>query len=254
MNSMASITKQGSQTPLLSVVVGDRNTKAFTFVVKRFDGRSDLAELVWMLQVKNPEGRTDATALYAYRTDEEIQLTWTVGGYATDAEGKTELQVCGFDSENTMQWCSGMYYLEVQRRIAPDREQREAVSQLRSLIDTAAKDVVAVTQRVNETAEAVRNSIASAEAIEGVVQMLNDGVKTADEHADEAERFAGEAAGHAGRAEMFATLAEQDAATHGFFYTYIGNDGHLHYVRSDGMSDLNLRIENGRLIGNYGVA
>ena len=122
MRNMASITKQGSQTPLLTVVQGDRNTKAFTFVVKRYDGEVDLSNLVWMLQIRNDEGVTDATALYAYRTEDEVQLTWNVGGYATTVEGRTVLQVCGFDLDGDMQWGSGEYCIEVKRKYSGDKQ------------------------------------------------------------------------------------------------------------------------------------
>lgn len=96
----------------------------------------------------------------------------------------------------------------------------------------------------NAAAECAAAAKADAEAVAGTVGGL----------AENAEMHARNAAHNAGQSKMFATLAEQSAATHGFFYTYIDNAGHLHYVRSDGLLDLNLRIEKGRLMASYGVA
>lgn len=95
----------------------------------------------------------------------------------------------------------------------------------------------------NAAAEAAESANAAENSIEGVHELES-----------RAEMHANDSAKYAGQSKLYATLAEQSAATHGFFYTYIGDDGHLHYVRSDGMEDLELRIENGRLIASYGVA
>ena len=134
MANMACITKQGSQTPIIRAVVGDKNTKNFTFVVERFDGDEDLSGLVWMIEVENAQGVTDGTALFTYRTDKQIQLIWPVGGIATAVEGRTQLQVSGFDTGMNKQWGSGLYYIEVVRGMTPDDEQLKPVSQLQELI------------------------------------------------------------------------------------------------------------------------
>lgn len=149
MNNMTSITKQGSQTPIINAVRGDQNTRAFTFVVERYDGETDLAELVWVLQTKNAAGMTDATALYAYKTEKNVQLTWTIGGFATEAEGRTTLQMMGFDEDQTVQWSSGTYYMEVSRAISPDKSQTGATGQLKEL-------VLAAAVRADEAAEGAK--------------------------------------------------------------------------------------------------
>lgn len=113
------------------------------------------------------------------------------------------------------------------------------------------EQVVSAQQGVAEDSKAAASAAKTAQqASETAVQAAED----IGNFESQAEAHAEDAAGFAGRAKMFATLAEQSAATHGFFYTYIDDNGHLHYVRSDGLSDLNMRIQNGRLIASYGVA
>lgn len=113
-----------------------------------------------------------------------------------------------------------------------------------------------------ESFETTKQSIENAKQI---VQNASKDAITAKDYAVEAaesiegfesnaEKYAKDSAMYAGNSKMFATLAEQSAASHGFFYTYIDKNGHLHYVRSDGLMDLNMRVENGRLIASYGMA
>ena len=113
-------------------------------------------------------------------------------------------------------------------------------------------------EKLKSTEGSVENNknIAS-EAASTAILARNETVKAANDISSfesNAQKHAEDSAEYAGKSKMYATLAEQSAATHGFFYTYIDKNGHLHYVRSDGLSDLNMRVENGRLIANYGLA
>lgn len=119
------------------------------------------------------------------------------------------------------------------------------------------EDITAISASVQKGAQEAKTSAAEAQdAAQSAGQNAREALEaaeTAGQIGDEAERHARDSAEYAGQSKMYATLAEQSAATHGFFYTYIGDDGHLHYVRSDGLADLNLRIEDGRLKASYGM-
>lgn len=199
--------------------------------------------------------RADKASYTAATEVEDGILTWTMTAGDTAQAGEGMAQIRALDPDET-----GAIYKSrvVPTRVyasldemynnpdAPDPMERWAnqAAIYKEEAYRARGEAQAAAAEAEQSAEAAAASEAQAErAVEGVQAYES----SAQEHAENS-------AFYAGKAKLFATLAEQSAATHGFFYTYIDDDGHLHYVRSDGLEDLNMRIEEGRLIASYGVA
>lgn len=174
-------------------------------------------------------------------------LVWTVSDADTAVAGDGMVEVVGMvDGLKKLSAMTQTYVLvstTARSGAAPEAYQGwlESVLAAGAAALESAELAAASEQEAAESAAAAK---ADAEAVAGTVGGLEQ----------DAEEHAKNAAHHAGEAKMYATLAEQSAATHGFFYTYIDDTGHLHYVRSDGLLDLNLRIDEGRLVASYGMA
>ena len=104
--------------------------------------------------------------------------------------------------------------------------------------------------------------IAQAAAVLGRVQgiireadTLADQVEAARQEAVESAEEAAESAANAllsaNDARLYAGLVSMDAVTHGIFHLEIDDRGHLIYTRTDSLSDLNVILQNGRLIIEY---
>lgn len=104
--------------------------------------------------------------------------------------------------------------------------------------------------------------IAQAAAVLGRVQgiineadTLADQVEAARQEAVQSAENAAESEANAKASEdnarLYASLTSMDAVTHGIFHVEIDDRGHLIYSRTENLSDLSVRLQNGRLIIEY---
>ena len=104
--------------------------------------------------------------------------------------------------------------------------------------------------------------IAQAAAVLGRVQgiiaeadTLADRVEEARQEAVQSAEAAAQSAENAqlseDNARLYASLTSMDAVTHGIFHVEIDDRGHLIYSRTENLSDLSVKLQNGRLIIEY---
>lgn len=176
-------------------------------------------------------------------------LVWAVSAADTAVAGRGSVEILGVANGRKKLSATTKTLVEASGTdINPDPP-----AAYQAWVESVALNAAAAQRAAGESEAAEGRAAAAAEGAEKSQMGAVQAEALASMRAAEALVNAQNAAEFAGRSKLFATLAEQSAATHGFFYTYIGNDGHLHYVRSDGLMDLKLRLENGRLIASYGM-
>jgi len=129
------------------LVRGDNETTIVRIIIPRMSGGVDLADLAWMINIKNAEGATDVIVITdAEIDDKSISFEWLPGGVATSASGQTQFWVEGVNTDGLV-WQSGTYILRFADKpdAAPSDADTAALTELQQLIvyvDGALNDVL----------------------------------------------------------------------------------------------------------------
>lgn len=126
-------------------------------------------------------------------------------------------------------------------------------AEVRSIEAEAKQDADKAAEWAGHAEQSAQDAADHADSARLTAEAVADKLDDAEARVQDARKAAQDSAKHAGESQMYATLAEMSAASHGFFRTYIDAQGHLHYVRTDGLADIDLKIMNGRLVMSYGV-
>lgn len=148
-----------------TLIRGDNVTTALKLVIPRRDGGVDLTELVWSVQIRAADGKTDVhIPALVHAGERVITFDWLPGGVATSAVGMTEFMVAGMaDADDPPVWQSATYYLKIDERVEAEPSDEEAV-QLRNLqklivyVQTELPDVLAARDEAREAGADARDA------------------------------------------------------------------------------------------------
>lgn len=167
---------------------------------------------------------------------------WTITNTITQYPGEAECYIA-ISNGNDILWHSREFYVKIHE--LPDVEGeiiRIYPTAIQAAVDAAAQAIaakdVAVSAKESAQAAQAEADAASIDA-QGAAVLATGAAAGAAESAETAKRYA--------------RLAEMSAETHGFFNVFIDERGHLIYERTDSIDDVNILLENGRLIVEYPV-
>lgn len=225
---------------------------ACRIVWKFKDAWPDVADGTFQVLVR-PSGYDAAYAAANVSADFDAGiLSWTVTDTETAVPGFSSVQFVVLQGGRIIKQLTLRGYVGASLSGGDDTVELPVASAVNALLEEAAR----LAGNAGSSAEAAAASAAEAAGCIAAVQdaaaqgLADLSAQGAEILADCAEK-AGQAAEYAGKSELYSKLAEQSAATHGFYHFEIDDNGHLIFYRTANVQDITFALQDGRLIATY---